>query len=216
MMNASTGSVAALSLRAQSAAPDAPSINFQTEAAVCRPYLLRVATVQLRDRDLAEDVVQETLMAACEGFDRFEQRASFKTWLTGILKFKILDAIRKRIGEPVSASTLQKELNLDDIDQIFADSGARMWQIAPEQWRDPAASWEERHFFDMVDFCLLRLPPVTAQVFMMRELFEMAAGEIAAELGISAANLRVLMYRARMALRHCLELNWFSQSPDAL
>ena len=70
-------------------------------------------------------------------------------------------------------------------------------------------------FFDMVDFCLHRLPPGTARVFMMRELFEMEAREICRELSITQNNLGVLMYRARMALRQCLEAHWFLHASEA-
>lgn len=189
--------------------------EFETAAAACRPYLLRLAMVQLRDRDLAEDVVQETLMAAYGGLHRFAGRSTVKTWLTGILKNKVLDALRRRTREPIQASSLQTELDLSDIDEFFQQNGARVWESGPEQWRDPAASWEQKAFFDMVDFCVHRLPPSTARVFMMRELFEMEAREICSELSITQSNLGVLMYRARMALRQCLESNWFSGSAEA-
>lgn len=190
------------------------ALDFEAAVAACRPYLLRVAMVQLRDRDLAEDVVQETLMAAYGGLERFARRSTVKTWLTGILKNKVLDALRRGRREPVKAGELQAELDLGDIDEFFDHSEARVWELSPEYWRDPAASWEEKAFFDMVDFCLRRLPSSTARVFTMRELFEMEAHEICRELSITESNLRVLMYRARMALRQCLESNWFA-APSA-
>jgi RNA polymerase sigma-70 factor (ECF subfamily) len=183
--------------------------------AACRPYLLRVALVQLRDREAAEDVVQEALMAAYGALDRFAGKSSVKTWLTGILKNKILDAWRRRKREPVAAADLEGELDVSDIDEVFERDAACPWHSGPEQWRDPAAAWEQTKFFDMVDFCLHRLPPSTARVFMMRELFEMEAHEICRELSITQSNLGVLMYRARMALRQCLELHWFAPAPEA-
>lgn len=188
---------------------------FEAAAAACRPYLVRVAMVQLRDRDLAEDVVQETLMAGYGGLDRFAGGSTVRTWLTGILKHKILDALRRRKREPVNATELQAELDLSDIEEVFDHSPARLWETGPGDWRDPAASWEQKAFFDMVDFCLHRLPPGTARVFMMRELFEMETREICRELSITEGNLRVLMYRARMGLRRCLESNWFLHPAEA-
>ena len=68
-----------------------------------RGYLLRVAVLQLRDNDLAEDVVQDTLVAALQGAQGFSGRSSLKTWLTGILKHKIVDAIRRKTREPTFA-----------------------------------------------------------------------------------------------------------------
>lgn len=190
-------------------------VDFEAAAAACRPYLLRVAIVQLRDRDLAEDVVQETLLAAYRGLDRFAHQSTVKTWLTGILKNKVLDALRRRKRDQVDIIGLQAELDLNDIDEFFTSSAERVWEIGPGQWRDPSASWEEKRFFDMVDFCLKRLPASTARVFMMRELFEMETREICLELSITETNFRVLMYRARMALRRCLETNWFLQPMEA-
>jgi len=188
--------------------------DFEAAAIACRPYLLRVAMVQLRDRDLAEDVVQETLLSAFGGLDRFEGQSTVKTWLTAILKHKVLDALRRRKRDPVDASALEGELDLGDIDEFFASQGERAWENGPGPWGDPAAAWEEKRFFDMVDFCLQRLPASTARAFTMRELFEMETREICRELSITESNFRVLMYRARMALRACLESNWFLQPSE--
>jgi RNA polymerase sigma-70 factor (ECF subfamily) len=194
--------------------PRSDGARFGAAVAACRPYLLRVASVQLRDRELAEDVVQEALVAAYDGLDRFTGRSSIKTWLTGILKNKILDVWRRRKREPVTAADLQAELDVSDIDELFDSHAPHVWRGGPQLWTDPAKAWEQTAFFDMVDFCLHRLPPSTARVFVMRELFEMEAHEICDELSITQNNLGVLMYRARMALRHCLELNWFARTPE--
>lgn len=190
------------------------TLDFEAAVAACRPYLLRVAIVQLRDRDLAEDVVQDTLISAFGGLNRFEGQSAVKTWLTAILKHKVLDALRRRKRDPVDASALAGELDLSDIDEFFASRGERAWETSPGPWGDPAASWEEKRFFDMVDFCLQRLPAVTARAFTMRELFGMETREICRELSITESNFRVLMYRARMALRACLESNWFLQPSE--
>src|SRR4051812_39127300 len=96
-----------------------------------RGYLLRVATLQLRDPELAEDVVQETLLAAVQGSDGFSGRSSLKTWLTGILKHKIVDAIRKRSREPVT-TLLAEETQIDDFDALFDESGH--WENPPAEW----------------------------------------------------------------------------------
>ena len=175
-----------------------------------RAYLLRVARLQLRDEALAEDVVQETLVAALSG-SGFSGRSSLKTWLTGILKHKIVDAIRRKQREPIAASTLgslDDELDIEDFDALFDATGH--WSPKPADWGDPAATLEGRQFIEIVDFCLDKLPPNTARVFMMREVLELETAEICKELAISANNLWVMLYRARMALRLCLEQNWFA------
>ena len=174
-----------------------------------RGYLMRVAQLQLRDRDAAEDVVQDTLLAALSG-SGFAGKSSLKTWLTGILKHKIIDAIRKKQREPVVVAAfgdIDSELDIEDFDALFKDNGA--WETKPAEWGDPEALLGRRQFFDMMDFCLEKLPPNTARVFMMREVMELESDEICAELTITANNLWVILYRARMALRECLEKNWF-------
>jgi len=175
-----------------------------------RAYLLRVARLQLRDEALAEDVVQETLVAALSG-SGFSGRSSLKTWLTGILKHKIVDAIRRKQREPVAASTLGSldgEQDIEDFDAMFDETGH--WSPKPADWGDPAAALECRQFIEIVDFCLEKLPPNTARVFMMREVLELETAEICKELAITANNLWVILYRARMALRLCLEQHWFA------
>ena len=174
-----------------------------------RTYLLRVAQLQLRDRDQAEDVVQETLLAALEAQGKFAAKSSVKTWLTGILKHKIIDAIRKKSREP-SVSSLAIEADIEDLDVFFNEGDRDHWETKPAEWRNPERDLEQKQFLDMMDFCLEKLPPNTARVFMMREVMELEADEICQELKITATNLWVILYRARMLLRKCLEQNWFA------
>src|SRR3954468_9468751 len=105
-----------------------------------RSYLLRVARLQLRDEALAEDVVQETLLAALSG-SGFSGKSSVRTWLTGILKHKIVDAIRRkqRDATPMAALAPEgSELDVDDFDALFREDGA--WQTRPAAWGNPEES----------------------------------------------------------------------------
>ena len=173
-----------------------------------RGYLLRVAQLQLRDRDAAEDVVQDTLLAALSG-SGFAGKSSLKTWLTGILKHKIVDAIRRKQREPAVVAAfgdIDAELDIEDFDALFKDNGG--WETKPADWGNPEEALGRRQFFDMMDFCLEKLPPNTARVFMMREVMELESNEICTELAITSNNLWVILYRARMALRECLQKNW--------
>ena len=171
-----------------------------------RGYLLRVARLQLRNDELAEDVVQDTLVAALQAAAGFSGKSSVKTWLTGILKHKIVDEIRRKKAAP-SFATLDEECQIDDFDALFDETGH--WDNPPANWGSPEGALERREFFDILDFCLEKLPPNTARVFMMREVMELDSAEICKELAITATNLWVIMYRARMSLRECLEKNWF-------
>jgi RNA polymerase sigma-70 factor, ECF subfamily len=181
--------------------------DFATRINGHRAYLLRVAVLQLRDADLAEDVVQDTLVAALQGEAGFSGRSSLKTWLTGILKHKIVDAIRKKSREP-AMSTLGEECQIEDFDALFDETGH--WESPSSDWGDPEAQLGRQQFFDIVEFCLEKLPPNTARVFMMREVMELDGGEICKELSITSTNLWVILYRARVALRLCLDQHWFA------
>ena len=177
--------------------------GFRSQVEAERPYLLRYASLQLRDRHAAEDAVQETLLAALAGEAGFGGRSNLRTWLTGILKHKIVDAIRR----------LSRETALDpdenELDALFNQRGH--WIGMPAAWDDPGASLEQKQFFAVLEQCLARLPARTAQVFMMREHLGFETGDICKELGVTPTHCWVLLYRARMSLRECLQQNWFSK-----
>jgi RNA polymerase sigma-70 factor, ECF subfamily len=175
-----------------------------------RGYLLRVARLQLRDEALAEDVVQETMLAALSG-SGFSGKSSLRTWLTGILKHKVVDAIRRKQREPSVASSfgdIESELDIEDFDAMFDRRGG--WEAKPADWGDPEEALGRQQFLAVMDLCLDRLPANAARVFMMREVMELETDEICKELAITANNLWVILYRARMVLRLCLEQNWFA------
>jgi RNA polymerase sigma-70 factor (ECF subfamily) len=175
-----------------------------------RGYLMRIATLQLRDRASAEDAVQEALVAAVAGREGFDGRSSLRTWLTSILKHKVVDAIRRRQREPLFESSLTEEVDVDDFDALFRDNGD--WGAPPADWGNPEASLGQRQFFDVLELCLERLPPNTARVFVMREVMELESEEICKELSITTNNLWVILYRARMSLRECLQQRWFGDA----
>ena len=189
-----------------------PAADFSRDLEPQRGYLLRVARLQLRDEALAEDVVQETLLAALSG-SGFSGKSTLRTWLTGILKHKIVDAIRKKQREPTVASAfgdIDSEMDIEDFDAMFNERGG--WEPPPAEWGNPEDALNQRQFLDVMDLCLEKLPPNTARVFIMREVMELETDEICKELAINANNLWVILYRARMALRQCLEQTWFARS----
>ncbi len=186
-----------------------PTADIAAQLETHRGYLFRVARLQLRDEATAEDVVQETMLAALSG-SGFSGKSSLKTWLTGILKHKIVDAIRRKQREPLLVSTFDDECDIEDFDALFKTSNGA-WEAEPADWGDPEQSLNRSQFFDVMDFCLEKLPPNTARVFMMREVMELETDEICKELTITANNLWVILYRARMSLRECLEHNWFKE-----
>jgi RNA polymerase sigma-70 factor (ECF subfamily) len=179
--------------------------DFRAELEALRPYLLRYASLQLRNPDAAEDVVQETLLAALSMQASFEGRASLRTWATGILKHKIIDAIRRASREQALQAG---EEDLADFDALFDESGH--WQERPSPWDDPDGALHQKQFLAALEACLKGLPARTSQVFMMREHMGFETAEICKELGLTSTHCWVLLHRARMALRLCLEKTWFS------
>ena len=183
-----------------------------------RPDLIRFATLQLRDPALAEDVVQEALMAAEKGAAQFAGRSSIKTWVYSILKHKIVDALRARRREvPVSQMGNADGDGDDDggLDDLFDRRGFWATEHRPHRWTDPEESLEQQQFWRIFELCLDELPERTAQVFSMRELLGLETEEICKELSISASNCWVILHRARMGLRLCLEERWFAQGRSA-
>jgi RNA polymerase sigma-70 factor (ECF subfamily) len=168
-----------------------------------RPQLLKYAMLQLRNLAQAEDVVQETLIAAIRGADTFAGGSAVRTWLVGILKHKIIDTIRKASREQ---SLDQYESSPEDLDPMFLPDGH--YTDKPADWGDPEEALSRRRFFEAFEQCMKSLPKATAQAFAMREVMGLDTAEICRNLSISTSNCWVLLYRARMRLRECLQRNW--------
>lgn len=181
-------------------------MTLESELAALRTPLLRFAQLQLRNDSAAEDVVSETLLAILERPQAFEGRSSLRTYATGILKFKIIDLLRQR-GREMPIEPLDDQSVDDAIDALFADDGH--WREPPPAWQQPERALEQSQFFEVLQACVERLPPKLGRVFMMREWLEREVGEICSELGITDNYCGVLLYRARMQLRECLDQRWF-------
>ncbi len=171
-----------------------------------RPALFRFAMLQLRNESMAEDVVQEALVAILEKPEQYAGRASLRTYVTGILKHKILDTLRRNARSQALPHD-DGQVDDDAIDALFSANGHVL--ALPRDWGNPDAALQQKDFFRVMELCLEKLPPATARIFMMREWLEMETDEICKELGITTSNAWVMLYRARVRLRECLDLNWF-------
>lgn len=180
--------------------------EFRREVEGQRTYLLRYASLQLRNPAVAEDAVQDTLVAALAGESGFAGRSNLRTWLTGILKHKIIDAIRKA-GRETTLGEDDEDSGESAFDALFRANGH--WHDAPAAWEQPEQALESRQFMRALEECLTRLPARTGQVFMMREHLGVETADICKELGITPTPCWVLLHRARMTLRECLQINWF-------
>ena len=182
----------------------------EDQLAALRPALMRFATMQLRNPAIAEDVVSETMLAILEKPASFEGRSSLRTYATGVLKFKIIDVLRRK-GREVSITTGEDQSMDDAIDHLFDASGH--YQDPPGAWQQPDAALQEQQFLATLQQCIEGLPPRLARVFMAREWLEQDVEEICDELGITANNCGVMLHRARMQLRECLNRRWFAGAP---
>jgi RNA polymerase sigma-70 factor (ECF subfamily) len=169
--------------------------------------LFRFALTRVRKTEVAEDLVQETFLAALKESSPFASGSAQLTWLTGILRHKIADYFRKKARE--SSFT-----DLEFCEGEFSEKFHRgFWNhdLGPKDWgQNPEAALESGEFLQTLDHCLHKLPERVAAVFSLREIDETPGTEVCATLGISESNLWTMLHRARMALRECLEKNWFA------
>jgi RNA polymerase sigma-70 factor (ECF subfamily) len=168
-------------------------------------YLFNFAVGQLNDAGAAEDVVQETFLAATRSRDRFAGQSSERTWLTGILRHKICDHLRKTCRE--------RAVRVDPMPTHVEDSGweeSMLWlhDIAAES-QGPARRLELAEFRRNLEVALGTLPPRIAQVFQLYEIEERPNQEVCAHLNITENNLWVMLHRARKHLREQLGGWWF-------
>ncbi len=182
---------------------DADALARQIEP--LRPTLLRLARLQLRNEAWAEDAVSETVLAALQGAAGFRGGAQVKTWIIGILKHKLLDQLRLHARETTVAADDDDGEALDG--ELYRRDGH--FRELPEKWADPCSELQREQFFAVLEACMERLPGRQGRVFLMREWLEIDSAAICQELAIAPTNLWILLHRARLRLRECLQLNWF-------
>jgi len=174
-------------------------------------YLFRYAMKHLRDHALAEDVVQEALLAALEARVPFSGDASQRTWLTGILKHKIADVIHKRARETPFENVAED--GHDDPDELTAclfDKRGE-WTVPQRSWGNPEAMLEQHRFWEAFAQCFEGLSPKLSTAFSLREFSGLSIEALCETLNISPSNCSVILYRSRIALKTCLESNWQDQ-----
>ena len=184
--------------------------SYEQQVADLRPYLMKFARLQLRNDAWAEDAVSDTLLAALAKPQSFAQRSQLKTWLVGILKHKIVDALRHH-GREVCVGHGDDD-EADPLEHMAFKADGHFAE-RPADWGNPEQDLGSRQFMTILEACTEKLPPVQGRLFLMREWLEMSSEEICKELALTPTNLYVQLHRARLRLRECLELNWFSRTP---
>jgi RNA polymerase sigma-70 factor (TIGR02943 family) len=171
--------------------------------------LYRYALMRVRRAEVAEDLVQDTLLVAVRTQEGFGGRSSERSWLVGILKNKICDHFRK-LGRETSFTDM--EFFRDEHSDKFDGEDFWIHENGPVEWKPEGVEALNRaEFWKALHGCMGKLPVRVADVFAMREIDDVPSKEVCAVLNISDANFWVMLHRARMALRQCLEMNYFAE-----
>lgn len=173
-------------------------------------FLFAFALSRVRNETVSEDLVQDTLLAAMQSRSEFRERSTERTWLCGILKHKIIDHFRRSCRE----IEIGEEEEISDGENMFQTSGPGKghWTAAskPVAWSaDPEALLESSEFRMVLTTCIGKLPDRVASVFTLREVDGYETDEICEFLEITPGNLWVMLHRARLHLRRCIDFNWF-------
>lgn len=172
--------------------------------------LYRFALARVRDAALAEDLVQDTLLAALRARDSYAGAAAERTWLIAILKNKIVDHFRRAVRE----QPLAEEPDDEVIDALFRTPGNGHWVSYPDRWDEPEGALENTRFWQVFQDCLDALPARQARIFGLAEFDGLDTDELCKLLGASTSNVWVMLHRARLRLRECLEQNWFGPAAE--
>jgi RNA polymerase sigma-70 factor, ECF subfamily len=181
--------------------------------------LLRVALIYCRTKDLADEVVQDTWLGVIQGIDRFEGRASFKTWLFQILVNRARTRAVKE-GRTLSFSSLSSEMEATAEPAVPADRFRALDDAWPNNWAVPPHSWGEssdaillrKETMDLVQRAIAELPPTQQQVITLRDIEGWMSQDVCNVLEISETNQRVLLHRARSRVRAALETHFEERS----
>jgi RNA polymerase sigma-70 factor (ECF subfamily) len=168
--------------------------------------LFRFALARVRDRHVAEDLVQETFVGALRARGSYGGRASERTWLVAILRHKIVDHLRKQ-GRDQPLAVEDGDLGDAVVDRMFDSYGH--WRQGPKAWLDPGQALEATEFWEVYDQCLKALPARHGAVYALHATEEHSTDEVCKVFDITPSNLWVILHRARLRLRNCLEINWF-------
>lgn len=168
-------------------------------------YLYNFAINRVSDVQLAEDLVQDTFVSALKNYDSFRGKSKATTWLIAILKNKIIDHYRKKVREYHTESID----TLAYLDEHFDDKGHWQMGSVPHPWKyDTPENIDQSEFYRILQKCLARLKEIQRIAFVMKHLDETETDEICKELNITASNYWVIIHRAKLQLRACLEKYW--------
>ena len=169
--------------------------------------LFNFAILRTSDREIARDLVQDTFLSGLQSLEMFRGESSEKTWLFSILKNKIIDHYRKSATDKsVPVSNVERDF---DLDNYFDEEGEWKESAKPANWSQRSHDdYLSKEFHETLQKCLARLTAQCRAIFTLKYLDELEFEEICKKLAISTSNYWVIMHRAKLSLRKCVEKNW--------
>ena len=169
--------------------------------------LFKYAIMRVRDEATAEDLVQETLLAAIQSVDSYQSKSSERTWLIGILKHKTIDYFRKVARE----IHFEDDAQIDEMVEMEVYNEKGMLTVDINSWSRPEKSLEQDEFWKTIYSCVGKLPQRFATIFLLREVDGVATDDLCTMLDITESNLWTTLSRIRKKMRKCLDMNWFNR-----
>ncbi len=189
---------------------------------VCDPLLwvdqfsdefFRFTIYRVKNREVAEDLVQETFLSGLKSLNNFRRDCPEKSWLYNILRNKIIDHFRKKTNREIKQSSAVIEADDDSFFSNFFKPGGQ-WsnEASPENWNISADKiLERKEFMEFLILCLSLLPEMWEKVFNLKTIEDLPSKDICKELNITPSNLWTIIHRAKLQLRGCLEKRWLNK-----
>lgn len=187
--------------------PNELSVNPQKWVDKHADYLYAYAITRINDEEVVRDLVQETFLAALEALPEFEGKSTERTWLTAILKYKIIDTYRKK-----SRQGIKVPLGINEERVEYFDPDLNNWK--KEHWPAPFGVEDQdplhnKELNNVLQDCMKKLPPLWLTIFTMKHMDDSSKDVICDELKLSESNFWVIIHRAKVSLRSCLQKRWF-------
>jgi RNA polymerase sigma-70 factor (ECF subfamily) len=187
---------------------NASSIDATKWVELYADYLYTYAYTRINDEDQAKDLVQETFLAALEKVDSFKGNSSERTWLTAILKNKVIDTYRKKSSGLAKRSDI-KEAEQEQADFFDHDDGHWNVEHRPKEFGiEQEDALLNKEFNRILQKCMEKLPALWLSVFTMKHMDDEPTDIICKELKVSPSNFWVIIHRAKLNLRECLQKRW--------
>lgn len=155
------------------------------------------------NKEIAEDLVQETLISAFTNFEKFQEKSTPKTWLFAILKNKIIDFYKKKSKE-FSISYEEYSQPVKNSNNLFDENGGwnEVSDISAQNWLD------NPEFNSILSKCIKKLPDNWQFVIQSKYILDTDSKQICQELSITQSNYWQIQHRAKLLLKKCIEINW--------